>query len=206
MTIELLNMDCMDYMRDQPDNAFELAIVDPPYLDAHLNTPDGHMRGNDIKGGKGMSDWADAPKGDYFIELRRVSKNQIIFGGNYFTEYLEANNNWYIWYKNNDGTHLSMAEMAWSSIRKNVKVFQLRPMGLKADFHPTSKPVKLYDDVLSRYAKEGDRILDTHLGSGSSAIAAHYGGFEFVGMELDEDYYKAACERFDRETAQQDMF
>ena len=202
MNTELLNIDCMEYMKGLEDNAFDLAIVDPPYLDAHLNTPDGHMRGNDIKGRLGMKDWADAPKADYFKELARVSREQIIFGGNYFTEHLASNNNWFLWYKNNDGTHLSMAEMAWVSIRKNVKVFELRPMGLKADFHPTSKPIKLYGYLLRTYAKEGDRILDTHLGSGSSAIAAHYGGFDFVGCELDEDYYKAACARFDVETAQ----
>lgn len=204
--IELLNCDCMEYMKGLKDDSFDLAIVDPPYLDAHLNTPDGHMRSNDIKGGKGMLDWADAPKADYFIELSRVSVNQIIFGGNYFTEYLAPNNNWYIWYKNNDGTHLSMAEMAWSSIRKNIKVFQLRPMGLKADFHPTSKPIKLYEDVLNRYAEKGQSILDTHLGSGSSAIAAHYGGFDFVGCELDEDYFNAAQQRFNDQTRQKAMF
>jgi len=206
MKSELLNIDCMSYMAGLEDNAFELAIVDPPYLDAHLNAPDGHMRDNDIKGGQGMKGWADAPRGDFFEELRRVSVDQVIFGGNYFTEFLSANNNWFVWYKNNDGTHLSMAEMAWVSIRKNVKVFELRPMGLKAKFHPTSKPIKLYEYLITTYAKEGDRILDTHLGSGSSAIAAHYANHDFVGCELDEDYYKAACARFDRETAQETLF
>jgi len=196
----------MELMARTETNFYDLAIVDPPYLDAHLNTPDGHMRGNDIKGSLGMMDWADAPKADYFRELDRVSKEQIIFGGNYFTEHLAPNNNWFIWYKNSDGTHLSMAEMAWVSIRKNVKVFQLRPMGLKADFHPTSKPIKLYEYLLKTYAKEGDKILDTHLGSGSSAIAAHYGGFDFVGCELDEDYFNAAQSRFDDQTRQKAMF
>jgi len=200
--IEILNEDCMELMARTETNFYDLAIVDPPYLDARLNTPDGHMRGNDIKGGLGMKDWADAPKADYFKELARVSKEQIIFGGNYFTEHLAPNNNWFLWYKNNDGTHLSMAEMAWVSIRKNVKVFELRPMGLKADFHPTSKPVKLYEWLLANYAKEGDRILDTHGGSMSSAIAAHYGGFDMVVCELDEDYFKAGKERFENETKQ----
>jgi len=192
----------MDYMRDLPDKAFGLAIVDPPYLDAHINNPDHHMRSNDINGGNGMNRWEDAPKSDYFNELKRVSENQIIFGGNYFTKYLPPNNNWFIWYKNNDGTHLSMAEMAWVSIRKNIKVYELRPMGLKANFHPTSKPIKLYKWILKKYAKEGDKILDTHLGSGSSAIAAHYGGFDFVGCEIDHNYYQAAVKRFNEETKQ----
>ena len=197
--VTLINGDCMEYMAGLPDKWADVAIVDPPYLDAVFNKPDGHMRRVDIVG---MSKWADAPKSEYFIELSRVSCEQIIFGGNYFTEFLRPNNNWFIWYKNNDGTHLSMAEMAWVSIRKNTKVFELRPMGLKADFHPTSKPIKLYEWLLQNYAKPGMRILDTHLGSGSSAIAAHYYGCEFVGIEIDTDYYSAAVNRFENETKQ----
>lgn len=199
--IELLNIDCMEYMKGQPDNSFDLAIADPEYRDE--NQPDQTMRKFDTVG---MKKWKGAPKQEYFKELQRVTKNQIIWGGNYFTEYLKPNNNWIIWYKNNDGTHLSMAEMAWSSIRKNVKVFELRPMGMTADFHPTSKPVRLYDWIMDKYSDPNQRILDTHLGSGSSAIAAHYFGCDFVGCEIDKDYYDRALERFNRETAQIDMF
>ena len=185
----------MEYMAGCEDNAFELAIVDPPYRDE--NQPDQWLRANNGN----MKEWPKAPKNDYFDELKRVSCNQIIWGGNYFTDYLSANNNWIIWHKLNDGVHFSMCEMAWSSIRKNIKLWKRSNAGI-SKIHPTQKPVALYKWLLANYAKEGDRILDTHLGSGSSAIAAHYGGFDFVGMELDKDYYEAACKRFDEETAQ----
>lgn len=197
----MLNEDCMAVMARYPDKWFDLAIVDPEYRD--INQPDQTMRKFDKVG---MKKWRGTPKEDFFIELKRISKEQIIWGGNYFTHYLEPNNNWIIWYKNNDGTHLSMAEMAWSSIRKNVKVFELRPMGKTADFHPTSKPIELYNWLLNKYAQKGQKIIDTHLGSGSSAIAAHYFGVDFVGCEIDKDYYDAAVERFDRETKQIAMF
>jgi site-specific DNA-methyltransferase (adenine-specific) len=203
--INLHNIDCMEYMKGLDDNAFELAIVDPPYREN--NQPDQWMRAKDGD----MKKWDSPPSKEYFDELRRVSENQIIWGGNYFTENLEPNNNWVIWQKVNEGVHFSMCEMAWSSLRKNIKLVKMLSSdwannGGGKTFHPTQKPVKLYEWLLSNYAKEGDKILDTHLGSGSSAIAAHYGGFDFVGCELDEDYYKAATERFNNETKQQDMF
>jgi len=198
MTVELLNMDCMTYMKGCEDNAFDLAIVDPPYRDE--NQPDQWLRANNGN----MKNWPKSPKEDYFKHLFRVSKNQIIWGGNYFTRWLEANNNWIIWHKLNDGTHFSMAEMAWSSIRRNIKVWKHNNAGADK-IHPTQKPVKLYEWLLTNYADPSQRILDTHLGSGSSAIAAHYFGCDFVGMEIDADYYKAACERFDKETAQLDL-
>ena len=197
--IELKHIDCMEYMKGCEDNAFDLAIVDPPYRDQ--NDPDQWLRANSGD----MKQWPPAPKEDYFIELDRVSKNRIIWGGNYFTTWLEPNNNWVIWHKLNDGVHFSMCEMAWSSIRKNVKLWKHNNAGVKK-IHPTQKPVKLYEWLLSNYAKPGDRILDTHLGSGSHAIAAHYGGFDFVGCELDEDYYEASKKRFYNETSQVDMF
>ena len=200
-TIELLNADCMTYMAGCEDNAFDLAICDPPYRAE--NQPDQTMRKYDAVG---MKEWARPPEAGYFDEVQRVSRDLILWGGNYFTEHLPPNNNWIVWYKNNDGTHLSMAELAWSSIRRNVKVFELRPMGLTAKFHPTSKPVALYTWLLVNYAKPGQRILDTHLGSGSSAIAAHYFGCDFVGTELDPDYYAAAVERFNNETSQAQLF
>lgn len=217
--IELLHIDCMEYMKTLPDKAFDLAIVDPEYRDD--NQPDQNMR----KSGT-MKHWKGAPKADYFSELFRVSKNQIIFGGNYFTEHLAANNNWFVWYKNNDGTHMSMAEMAWVSIRKNIKVFDYRPMGNNVDWHPTAKPIKVYKYLLHTYAKrpicthkhtedynhlctdcnKPFKILDTHLGSGSSAIAAHDMGFDFVGCEIDQDYYQAALKRYNNAIKQTKLF
>jgi len=198
--MELLHMDCMEYMKGCEDNAFDLAIVDPPYREE--NQPDQWMR---AKGGL-MDDFGKLPDADYFSEIGRVSKEFICWGGNYFTEYLPSNNNWVIWYKMNDGVHFSMAEMAYSTIRKNVKVFHHLHNGAPYKIHPTQKPVKLYEWLLTNYAKPTDRILDTHLGSGSSAIAAHYFGCDFVGMEIDADYYNAAVKRFEAETAQLDIF
>lgn len=200
--IEFLQIDCMEYMKTLPDKAFDLAIVDPPYGigDLFKGGNSGKMQFNEVVN-KG---WDVAPSDGYFIELMRVSKNQIIWGGNYF--YLRPSRCFIVWDKliSEDFT-LAMAEMAWTSFDALAKIVRMpTPKGGK--IHPTQKPVKLYDWLLANYAKPGDRILDTHLGSGSSAIAAHYGGFDFVGCELDKDYYDAAVARFNRETAQGDMF
>lgn len=197
--VELLNIDCMEYMAGLSDKAFDLAICDPEYRDE--NQPDQWMRESGL-----MKHWKGAPKSDYFLELMRVSKEQIIFGGNYFTEFLPPNNNWFIWYKNNDGTHMSMAEMAWVSIRKNVKVFDFRPHGQNAEWHPTAKPIKLYKYLLDTYAVVGGKILDTHGGSMSSAIAAHQMDFNMVLCEIDKDYYEAGVKRFKEQTAQTKLF
>lgn len=199
--IELLHIDCMEYMKTLPDKAFDLAIVDPPYRDQNQPTKD--MRANGS-----MKSLEGRPTVEYFSELLRVSKEQIIWGANNFQ--LPQFKGFVVWEKGipQDFT-MSMAEIAALSdgISTISKIFSLRASGADISrIHPTQKPVKLYDWLLANYAKPGDRILDTHLGSGSSAIAAHYGGFDFVGCELDEDYYKAACERFERETAQGDMF
>ena len=196
--VELLNCDCMEYMATLPDKAFDLAVVDPPYRDK--NDPDQWLRANNGD----MKKWLPAPKKEYFTELERVSANQIVWGGNYFTEFLQPNNNWIVWHKLNEGVHFSMCELAWSTIRKNIQLIKLLPDHNK--IHPTQKPVALYDWILRNYAKPGQRILDTHLGSGSSAIAAHYFGCDFVGCEIDTDYFNAAKERFDRETRQVAMF
>jgi site-specific DNA-methyltransferase (adenine-specific) len=192
------NRDCMEAMKEFKDKHFELAIVDPEYRDD--NQPDKNMR----KSGT-MKHWKGAPKQNYFDELFRISKEQIIFGGNYFTTFLPPNNNWFVWYKNNDGLHMSMAELAWISIRKNVKVLDLRPHGLNVEWHPTAKPIKLYRYLLDNYAKPGDKILDTHLGSGSSRIAAHQLGYEFYGYELDAEYFAAQEKRFSLVTSQQQI-
>ena len=146
-----------------------------------------------------------SPPPDYFEELFRVSKNQIIWGGNYYV--LPPSRGFAIWRKTTVSENFTMAmcEYAWLSFDSNAKLFAGAPQGTASDprVHPTQKPVALYEWLLKNYAKEGDRILDTHLGSGSSAIAAHYGGFEFVGCELDKDYYDAAVNRFNEATKQE---
>ena len=205
MTIELLNCDCMDYMRQQPDNAFQLAIVDPPY---GIGEDGGKFR--DRKGGGHRvlkkKNWdSSSPKAEYFIELRRVSDNQIIWGANHFCNHFNGSSSGWVYWNKLMGGDFSDGELAYTSFDCVLKSFTYcNKRG--GSIHPTQKPVKLYDWLLANYAKEGDRILDTHGGSFSSAIAAHYGGFDYVGMELDSDYYKDGCERFERETAQQDMF
>ncbi len=209
--IKLMNCDCMDYMKSLPDNAFELAIVDPPYGIDAANMTLGKGSGID-KGAIIRKNWdKETPKEDYFYELKRVSRNQIIWGGNYFLDYLGATRCFLMWDKIDYNSDFASHEVAWTSFDKNTKCFR-RARSAQGDnssinkIHPTQKPVKLYDWLLANYAKEGDRILDTHLGSGSSAIAAHYGGFEFVGMELDSDYYEAAVKRFQDQTSQLDIF
>ena len=202
MAIELLNIDCMEYMKGLPDKAFDLAIVDPPYgigVDK-MTMFDGakkqtrHKEYNDI-----------APDCSYFNELMRVSKNQIIWGGNYFN--LGPTRCFLSWDKIQEFSGADF-ELAWTNFDKPAKAFRMcraEAYG-QGTIHPTQKPVKLYEWLLHNYAKEGDKILDTHLGSGSSAIAAHYGGFDFVGCELDIDYYNAARERFNHATAQIALF
>ncbi|MCP4082358.1 MAG: site-specific DNA-methyltransferase [Planctomycetaceae bacterium] len=205
--IELLNCDCMEYMEGLEDNAFDLAIVDPPY-----GIGDFSMDGKEKNAHRGTYDWNNKPPEDkYFSELKRTSKNRIIWGANYYNCF-DKSGGAIIWYKRMGHPCLSDCEIASCSMKKIVKYIHIDWQSGFArsksggTFHPCQKPVSLYDWLLKNYAKEGDRILDTHLGSGSSAIAAHYGGFDFVGMEIDKDYYGAAVKRFNSETAQVDMF
>ena len=224
--IELLNMDCLDYMREQPDNAFHLAIIDPQYgigecgaTNSSRTKPFGsRVDGKNTKGteiaakvykpfaGKDLK-----PMGkDYFLEIQRISENQIIWGANHFIENICINSScWIVWDKENSGDFAD-CELAWTSFKTAVRKFKFRWNGmLQGDMknkelriHPTQKPVKLYNWLLRNYAEPGQRILDTHLGSGSSAIAAHYFGVDFVGIEIDADYHAAAVERFNNETRQ----
>ena len=217
--INLLNMDCMDYMRSLPDNAFELAIVDPPYGIDAANT----FGGDERKSGNGAAlktafekkDWdIGIPDADYFFQLMRVSKNQIIWGANYMSHFLPPSMGWIVWNKDNGTTKFSDAELAFTSFERALRVWKYTWNGMiqgdmknkERRIHPTQKPVKLYQWLLSNYAKPGDRILDTHLGSGSSAIAAHYAGHDFAGIELDEDYFNAASKRIEEATRQIDIF
>lgn len=215
MTIELLNIDCMKYMATLPDKAFDLAIVDPPY---GINMDGGKYGINGAAKAKeyNKKDWdKKAPDKKYFDELQRISKNQIVWGANHFISRLPIDSScWIVWDKQKVGGFFADSELAWTSFRSAVRNFTYQWHGmLQGDMknkelriHPTQKPVKLYEWLLQNYAKQGDRILDTHLGSGSSAIAAHYGGFDFVGCELDNEYYAAACARVRKETSQVSIF
>ena len=202
--IELFNEDCMEVMKRYPDKHFELAIVDPPYGMGDEKLTSGGTWAAKYK--KGDCSWDVAPSQDYFNDLFRVSKNWIIWGGNYFNQNIPSSRCFIVWRKLQMlGMHtMSDCELALTSFDKNAKIWDGNNSNNR--IHPTQKPVKLYQWLLSNYAKEGDKILDTHLGSGSSAIAAHYGGFDFVGAELDEDYFKAAQKRIHNETRQIDLF
>ncbi len=194
----------MEYMKGLDDNAFELAIVDPPY---GINR-DGGESGKNWKQYEKKGWDSQSPDKSYFLELTRVSKNQVIWGANYYPQHLKPSMGWIYWDKGQKLT-MSDGELAYSSFDRALRSVVINRCEINKNtisFHPTQKPVKLYEWLLANYAKEGDKILDTHLGSGSSAIAAHYGGFDFVGCELDEDYFKAAQERIERETAQIEMF
>jgi site-specific DNA-methyltransferase (adenine-specific) len=161
-------------------------------------------RKGDAKAKYKMGDWDfQPPPSEYFSELRRVSKNQIIWGANHYIERMAWNSpSWIIWDKlySND-VSFAAVEMAWTSFRTTAKKFECTPLQA-ARIHPTQKPVKLYNWLLANYAKPGQRILDTHLGSGSHAIACHYFGAHLTATEIDPDYYAAACERIKRETQQ----
>ena len=198
--IELLNMDCIDYLKTCKDNEFDLAIVDPPYgIEINKSGRLGHY------GGKGKK-WDDEiPQDEYFQELKRVSKDQVIWGANYFK--MQPCKCFIIWDKQQpEGVSFASCEYAWTSFDSSAKTYYQRPQGDINRIHPTQKPIKLYEWILTKYAKPEMKILDTHLGSGSSAIAAHYFGCDFVGIELDEDYFNAAKERIEQQTAQLDMF
>jgi len=195
-SIELLHIDCMEYMATLPDKAFDLAIVDPPYGIGR----DGAQRTTSKHGGrkahtfKGWDNGAPGP--EYFDELFRVSRDQIIWGANYMTEYLPPSMGWIFWDKgqricNSDG------ELAYTSFARALRVVEYNRVELLKDgtVHPTQKPVALYRWLLQNYAKPGQRILDTHLGSGSIAIACDIEGFDLVGCEIDAEYIKAARHR-----------
>ena len=215
MGVELLNCDCMEYMKDCADNSFDLAIVDPPYGIGEDKTKR-PSRGKTKTVEHISKNWdSSSPNTEYFVELKRVSKNQIIWGANHFVEKIPKANSscWLVWNKQTAG-NTSDCELAYSSFNTAVRRFDFLWEGFwqgnmkdkEKRIHPTQKPVTLYNWLMENYAKPDHRILDTHLGSGSSAIAAHYFGCDFVGMEIDKDYYDAACKRFDNETRQQSMF
>lgn len=193
----------MEYMANCEDNFFDLAIVDPPYgIGVNMNIG---RRKNDIKKHDKKKWDSNPPNQEYFKELFRVSKKRIIWGANNFAG-LPVSNGWIVWDKQISGNvDFSECELAFCDVKKNVKKFTYRAQSgenYSVKIHPTQKPVPLYKWLLKNYAKPGQKILDTHLGSGSSAIAAHYFGCDFVGCEIDKDYFEAATQRFKKETAQ----
>lgn len=216
------NMDCMEGMRQFPDKFFDLAIVDPVYGDV---TAGGYMtnnKGQRIGTGKANQKgyyaglWSQEKTGeDYFKELLRVSKNQIIWGGNYFTDSLPTSQGWIVWDKMHpEGISFADCELAYTSFDVATRIFKFMWNGMlqgnmkhkENRIHPTQKPVALYEWLLTKYAKPGDTILDTHVGSASSLIACHKHRHKFVGFELDPEYYKAAKARLDAEMAQTTIF
>jgi len=201
-------------MKDMPDKAYELAIVDPPYgINADLEQNKNAVSGRISNGGTWKkyknTNWDnEIPTIEYFKQLFRVSKTHIIWGGNYF--YLPPCCKWIVWNKIQRG-YMTDGEMAWTNMRGQVAIFDMSRTDAyinKCDekIHPTQKPVALYKWLLKNYAKPGDKILDTHLGSGSSAIAAYEMGFDFTGYEIDADYFQAAKERLERHMKQGKLF
>jgi site-specific DNA-methyltransferase (adenine-specific) len=211
----LYNMDCMEYMKSLSDNAFDLAIVDPPYGIGEDKTKR-PSRGKTKTISHKSKNWdVNPPQKEYFIELQRVSKNQIIWGANHFALNLTnpSSSCWLVWDKHTAG-NTADCELAYTSFKTAVRKFTFMWEGFwqgdmknkEQRIHPTQKPVKLYEWLLTNYAKQGDKILDTHLGSGSHAIACNNLGFELVGCELDADYFKASCERIAKEAQQERLF
>ena len=198
-------MDCLDAMREMPDNAFDLAIVDPPYgLGDRLSDGGGKLKNTPMrKLYRESSKWDSVPDKRYFDELFRVSKNQIIWGGNYFE--LPPSRCMICWDKDQAMPTLSAWELGWTSFDKPSKIIKMVSTDLNR-FHPTQKPIALYKWLLSNYAKHGDRILDTHLGSGSSRIAAYDMGFDFVGYELDTEYFDVMNKQFAAHISRPAMF
>ena len=224
MTSKTYNRDCVEAMKDFPDKFFDLAVVDPPYgggftegggckgwFQKYHQEPEDYDRlgSKDSRFEKykrnGKISWDIAPGEDYFSELFRVSKNQIIWGGNYFK--LPPTRCFLVWRKLtiSENFSMAMAEYAWTSFNSNAKVFEAMPQD-STRFHPTQKPVALYQWIFKHYAKPGDKILDTHLGSGSSRIAAYDAGLDFVGYEIDKEYFDKEEKRFAKHTAQENLF
>ena len=203
-----INGDCMEYMKTMPDKCVELALVDPPYeLDRFKR---GSLRIDKSDKARNGLAWDIAPNDDYFNELFRVSKNQIIWGANNFN--LPKSEYFIVWDKFQTVDNFASAEYAWTNCSIPAKVFRYSIHKVMQDrgkefgkIHPTQKPIALYKWLLTNYARPGDKILDTHVGSASSLIACHQLGFQYWGFELDPDYYQAASERLERAKAQVSM-
>lgn len=206
--LTITNEDNMDLMSRYPDNYFDLAIVDPPY-GININHNMGRRKGDKHSGHKKVKWDNEIPKQEYFNELFRVSKNQIIWGGNYFP--LPLTGSWLFWDKlMPEEMSFSMGELAWMTFGNTLRKITLKHHGfINSDnikIHPTQKPAALYKWILDKYAKPNDKILDTHLGSGSIAIACHDYKFDLTACELDKEYFDKAIERIKNHTNQQKLF
>jgi site-specific DNA-methyltransferase (adenine-specific) len=204
--INLYNCDNMEFMKQIPDNYYDLAIVDPPY-GININVSMGRRKG-DKKSDyhKFAGNDTSIPSKEYFNELKRVSKNQIVWGGNYMTEYLIPSSCWLLWDKGfSEDVTFAQFEMAWTSFNSSAKKYDKHP-SQQNRIHPTQKPVSLYKWLLDKYAKQGDKIFDSHLGSMSIAIACHDYGFELDGTELDTEYYEKGIQRVKSHISQLKLF
>ena len=217
---EVYLMDCVAGLRHYPDNYFDLAVVDPPYgIGASADSRVGGSYTVNLGGVKKKvaakaytpKDWDfSKPTIEYWNELRRVSKNQIVWGGNYFASNLEDTPCWIVWNKRNGENNNADCELAWTSFKTAVRMFDWKWNGMlqqnmknKEDrIHPTQKPVALYKWILEHYAEEGSKILDTHLGSGSIAIACWDMGYDLTAYEVDKEYFDNACKRLETHKAQ----
>lgn len=209
MVSEVRNMDCMEFMKQFPDKFFDLAVVDPPYGIGEDGAKN-HSRGKCAEATKYTPKQWDkkAPDEVYFKELMRVSKNQIIWGANHFISRIPYDSScWLVWDKLNGTNDFADCELAWTSFKQAVRKFVFRWSGMlqgnmknkESRIHPTQKPKALYAWIFEKFARGGQRILDTHLGSGSSRIAAYHAGLDFYGCELDKEYFDKANERFEKE-------
>jgi len=221
--IELLNVDCLPFMKQCEDKQFDLAIVDPPY-GIGVNKGGHSLAGNgDFKGGnfkvkatkyKGGEWDNERPTKEYFDELLRISKNQIVWGGNYFADLLPASSCWVVWDKDNGTSYQADCELAWTSFDTAVRKYKWRWWGLlqgdmknkQKRIHPTEKPIQLYKWLLDTYAEKGSKIIDTHLGSGSIAIACDDMGFDLTGIEICKEYFDKANKRLEPYRKQQTLF
>lgn len=199
--------DCMELMAGLGDKSFDLAVVDPPYGIGMSGGNVGYKGNNNLE----RKEWdLEIPRPEYFSQIKRISINRIIWGGNYFPD-IWPSRCYLVWDKGAGfkGRTYAESELAYTSFDQNAKTFHYDPLAnrdYRGKIHPTQKPVKLYEWIFANYAKPEQRILDTHLGSASSAIAAYYFGCEFVGIELDADYFDAACKRLDLATRQEALF
>lgn len=208
--------DCMGIMADMADKSVDLAIVDPPYgIGSDNETSAAAFKSQKWKSAKlkgyKSKNWDKKPNKEYFDELFRVSKHQIIWGGNYFIDNLNPTSSFIVWDKLTGNNTFSDCELAWSSHRTSIRKFTWLWNGFQKQkpetrVHPTQKPVALYRWLLQNYAKSGNLILDTHSGSGSCAIACHLEGFDFIAIEKDKDYFAASVKRLETERSQLRMF
>lgn len=211
---EIFNTDCIELMKRYPDNYFDLAVVDPPYgmignvfqMKSKNLLKEGQTSARlDDKNSSIGFDLNKPPGQECFDELFRVSKNQIVFGMQYFTPFLPKTQCVIVWDKVNGGSYFSDAEIAWTSFKTAVRLARIHNPSNNR-IHPTQKAIKLYDYIFQNYAKEGDIILDTHLGSGSSRISAHKAKLNFIGCEINKEYYDESQKRYDEFICQTRLF